>query len=67
MFKEAEPGDKEINAERTIDILESGAEVVAAACPFCMTMLEDGIKNENQSEKIKVLDLAELIAKGESL
>ena len=67
MFKEAEPGDQEINAERTIDILESGAEVVAAACPFCMTMLEDGIKNENQDDKIKVLDLAELIAKGESL
>lgn len=67
MFKEAEAGDKEINAERTVDVLESGAEVVASACPFCMTMLEDGIKNENHDNKIKVLDLAELIAKGESL
>lgn len=67
MFKEAESGDKEINAERTVDILETGAEVVAAACPFCMTMLEDGIKNENQDDKVKVLDLAELIAKGENL
>jgi heterodisulfide reductase subunit D len=67
MFKEAEPGNKEINAERTEDVLESGAEVVASACPFCMTMLEDGIKNSNNEEKVKVLDLAELIAKNEGL
>lgn len=67
MFKEAEPGEKEINAERTEDIIESGAEVVASACPFCMTMLEDGIKTENKEGAIKVLDLAELIAKGQGL
>lgn len=67
MFKEAEPGDKEVFVERTDDVLESGAEVVASACPFCMTMLEDGIKNENKEEEIKVLDLAELIAKNEDL
>ena len=67
MFKEAEPGDKEINTERTVDILDSGAEIVASACPFCMTMLEDGIKNENKDDDIKVLDLAELIAKNEGL
>jgi Fe-S oxidoreductase len=67
MFKEAETGHKEINAERTEDVLESGAEIVASACPFCMTMLEDGIKNENKDEDIKVLDLAELISKNEGL
>ena len=67
MFKEAEPGQKEVNAERTGDIIESGAEVVASACPFCMTMLEDGIKTEKKEGSIKVLDLAELIANGQGL
>jgi Fe-S oxidoreductase len=67
MFKEAEPGQKEVFAERTEDILASGAEIVASACPFCMTMLEDGIKNENKEGAIKVFDLAELIAKNEGL
>jgi heterodisulfide reductase subunit D len=67
MFKEAEPGQKEVNADRTGDILDSGAEVVASACPFCMTMLEDGIKTENKEGSIKVLDLAELIANGQGL
>lgn len=67
MFKEAEPGDKEVYVERTEDILETGAEIVASACPFCMTMLEDGIKNKNKEGAIKVFDLAELIAKNEGL
>lgn len=67
MFKESEPGKKEVFAERTEDILDSGAEIVASACPFCMTMLEDGIKNENKEGAIKVFDLAELIAKNEGL
>ena len=67
MFKEAEPGQKEVFAERTEDILESKAEIVATACPFCMTMLEDGIKNENKEGAIKVFDLAELIAKNEGI
>lgn len=67
MFKDAEPGQKEVNAERTVDILDSGAEVVASACPFCMTMLEDGIKAENKEGSIKVLDLAELISNGQGL
>lgn len=66
MFKEAEPGDREINIERTGDVLESGAEIVASACPFCMTMLEDGIKNDEKEGAIKVLDLAELIVKSSS-
>ncbi len=63
MFKEAEPGQKEINAERTDDVLATGAEIVASACPFCMTMLEDGLKNNYPEESVKVLDLAELVAK----
>ena len=67
MFKEAEPGQKGINIERTEEIVETGAEIVASACPFCMTMLEDGIKNENKEDTIKVLDLAELIAKKQGL
>jgi heterodisulfide reductase subunit D len=67
VFKEAEPGQKEINVERTEDILESGAEIVASACPFCMIMLEDGLKSKNKEGAIKVLDLAELIAKNEEL
>jgi heterodisulfide reductase subunit D len=67
MFKEAEAGQKEISTERAEDVLDSGAEIVASACPFCMTMLEDGLKNKNWEDSIKVLDLAELIAKNEGL
>jgi Fe-S oxidoreductase len=67
MFKEAEPGQKEVFVERTEDVVETGAEIVASACPFCMTMLEDGIKNENKEGAIKVFDLAELIAQNEGL
>lgn len=67
MFKEAEPGTKEINIERTEEALATGAEVVASACPFCMTMLSDGVKNAEQEDSVKVLDIAELIAKNESL
>lgn len=67
MFKEAEKGNKEINAERTDDIIESKAEIVAANCPYCMTMLTDGIKNSSQEGKIEVLDIAELVAKANDL
>ena len=62
MFKEAEKGDKEIFIERTEDALKTDAEVIATACPFCMTMLTDGLKYKNMEEKIKNLDIAELIA-----
>lgn len=67
MWKEAEPGKKEVNIERTEEALETGAEVVASACPFCMTMLSDGVKNKNREGNVKVLDLAELIAKSQGL
>ncbi|MEQ8360943.1 MAG: (Fe-S)-binding protein [Cytophagales bacterium] len=61
MFKDAEAGNKEINIERTEEALETGAEVIAAACPFCMTMMSDGVKNKEKEKTVKVLDLAELI------
>ncbi len=61
MFKEDEPGDKRINTERTEEILQSGAKIVAANCPFCITMLQDGIKAEEKQDEIMVYDLAELI------
>jgi heterodisulfide reductase subunit D len=62
MFKEAEKGDKEVFLERTEDALKTGAEVIATACPFCMTMITDGLKYKNKEEEIKNLDVAELIA-----
>jgi Fe-S oxidoreductase len=64
MFKEAEHGKKEVNIERVEEALNTGAEVIAAACPFCMTMMNDGVKNKNREGEVKVLDLAELIEAG---
>lgn len=62
MFKEPEKGDKDINMERTEQALETQPEVVAAACPFCNTMLTDGVKGKEKEQEIKVYDLAELLA-----
>ena len=62
MFKEAEKGDKEIFMERIEDALETNADIIATACPFCMTMMTDGLKYKNKEEDIKNLDIAELIA-----
>jgi Fe-S oxidoreductase len=62
MFKEAEKGDKEIFIERTEDALKTDPKVIATACPFCMTMLTDGLKYKNKEEEIKNLDIAELVA-----
>jgi heterodisulfide reductase subunit D len=67
MFKESEKGDIDINIERTEEALRTKADIIASACPFCMTMLSDGIKNKEQEENVKVLDLAELIAKSKNL
>ena len=67
MFKDAEPGNKEVNIERTEEALQTGSEVIAAACPFCMTMLTDGVKNKEKEQEVKVKDLAELIAEAEGL
>ena len=67
MFKDAEEGDKEINIERTEQALDTQAEIIAAACPFCNTMMTDGIKNKKQEEKVKIMDVAELIANANNL
>lgn len=62
MFKEEEKGDTRVNFERAKEAIETGASVIAAACPFCNTMMTDGIKNSNKEEEVQVLDIAELIA-----
>lgn len=67
MFKEPENGNKDINVERTEEALETNAGIIASGCPFCMTMLSDGVKNKNKEAEVKVLDLAELIAKAKGL
>lgn len=67
MFKEAEKGNKEINIERTEEILSISPQYVATGCPFCNTMLTDGIKYKNKEQQIKVLDLAELVAQAQDL
>jgi len=67
MFKEAEKGDKEVNIERTEDVIETNANVIATACPFCMTMMTDGVKHFNKEENIEVYDLAEFIDKNNDL
>jgi heterodisulfide reductase subunit D len=61
MFKEAEKGDKEVYIERTEEALRTNAKVIATACPFCMTMLTDGLKYKNREDEIKNFDIAELI------
>jgi Fe-S oxidoreductase len=63
MFKESEKGTHEINEARTLQIEEVKPDIVAAGCPFCNTMLTDGIKAKQKEEQIQVLDVAELIAK----
>jgi len=62
MFKEEEKGDKRVNVARAEQALETKANIVASACPFCNTMLVDGIKNKQQEENVIVKDIAELIA-----
>jgi Fe-S oxidoreductase len=62
MFKEEEKGDTRVNFERSNEAIQTGASIIAAACPFCNTMLTDGVKNSNKEEEIQVLDIAELIA-----
>lgn len=62
MFKEPERGKKDINIERIEEAVETKAEVVAAACPFCMTMLRDGVKSLEKDKEMEVLDIAEITA-----
>jgi heterodisulfide reductase subunit D len=61
MFKEEEKGNTRINFERTHEALDTGASLIASACPFCNTMLTDGVKHEEKEDQVKVMDIAELI------
>lgn len=67
MFKEAEKGNKEVNVLRTEDALEISPEIIATGCPFCNTMMTDGVKHFEKEQEIKVLDVAELIANAADL
>jgi len=60
MFKEAEKGDIDINILRTKEALETNADMVATACPFCLTMISDGVKNLEKEDQMQVLDIVEL-------
>ena len=62
MFKETEKGNKEVNFERTDDALETKAATIATGCPFCNTMMTDGVKNSKKEGTVDVQDLAEMIA-----
>ena len=67
MFKEPEKGNKDINILRTEQALDTKPDIIAAACPFCNTMMTDGIKNKEKEKDVSVMDIAELIAKAEDL
>ena len=60
MFKESEKGDQEINIKRTKEAINTNAKIIASGCPFCNTMLSDGLKNQDE-QSVKVLDIAEII------
>lgn len=67
MFKDAEKGNKEVNIDRTEEALALKPDVIATGCPFCMTMMTDGVKHFNKEQQTKVLDVAELIANANDL
>jgi len=67
MFKEPEKGTKDINVERTEDAIAVQPDIIATGCPFCNTMMTDGIKNKEKENSIKVLDIVELIANAQDL
>jgi Fe-S oxidoreductase len=62
MWKEEEKGDVRINIERSREALETGASIIASACPYCNTMMTDGVKIAEKEETVTVLDIAELVA-----
>lgn len=67
MFKEAEPGNKEVNIERAEEALGIAPDVIAVGCPFCNTMMTDGVKHFEKEGEVKVLDVAEMIAQANDL
>lgn len=67
MFKEPEPGNKDVNIERAEEALTLNPNIIASGCPFCMTMLSDGVKMKDRDQDVKVLDVAELTARANGL
>lgn len=67
MFKEPEKGFKDINIERTEEALSEQPAIIATGCPFCNTMMTDGIKHFNKSAEVQVKDIVELLAEAEDL
>ena len=67
MFKEPEAGDKEVNVLRTEEAMETKPDIVAAGCPFCNTMMNDGVKSKNKEDEIEVMDVAEMIAQADEI
>jgi len=67
MFKEPEKGNKDINIERTEEALETKPEIIAAGCPFCNTMMTDGVKGKEKEGSVEVMDVAEMIANAADL
>ncbi|MFD2823481.1 (Fe-S)-binding protein [Lacinutrix iliipiscaria] len=67
MFKEPEKGDKDINELRTEDALKTNPDIIATGCPYCMTMMSDGVKVKEKEQDIQVMDVAELIANTQEL
>lgn len=61
MFMEEQNKDR-VNVKRTKQLMDTGATTIASACPFCMTMITDGIKAESKEDEIKNLDVVELLA-----
>jgi len=67
MWKEDEPGEKRISVERAEEALATGARVIAVNCPFCLTMMTDGVKAKDKQDDVMVYDLSELILKSANL
>lgn len=67
LFKEPEKGNKDIQVERIEEAISTNANIVAAACPFCMTMLNDGVKHLQKEQEIEVLDIAEITVRANGL
>ncbi len=67
MFKEAEKGNKEVNVERAEDALATKTSTIVSNCPFCMTMMRDGVKHFEKEDEVEVIDLAELVARASDL
>jgi heterodisulfide reductase subunit D len=67
IFKDAEAGDKEVNTLRTEEALETKPDIIATGCPYCNTMMTDGIKFKEKETEVVVKDIAELIAEANNL